>query len=55
MAECEARARAAGAGVLQLMTDKTRQDAHRFYERLGFIASHPGMKKDMTGEPASHR
>ena len=48
MAECEARARAAGAGVLQLTTDKARQDAHRFYERLGFIASHLGMKKDLN-------
>jgi hypothetical protein len=28
----------------QLTTDKTRTDAHRFYERLGFVASHEGMK-----------
>lgn len=45
MAECEARARAAGAGVLQLTTDKSRLRAHRFYERLGFAPSHIGMKK----------
>jgi len=24
--------------------DKSRTDAHRFYERLGFVASHEGMK-----------
>ena len=45
MAECEVRARAAGAKVLQLTTDKSRVRAHRFYERLGFEASHIGMKK----------
>jgi GNAT superfamily N-acetyltransferase len=41
------RARAAGAGLLQLTTDKSRKDAHRFYERLGFKASHEGMKLDL--------
>lgn len=30
--------------LLQLTTDKTRTDAQRFYERLGFQASHIGMK-----------
>jgi N-acetylglutamate synthase-like GNAT family acetyltransferase len=45
MAECEARARAAGAGVLQLTTDKSRLRAHGFYERLGYSPSHIGMKK----------
>ncbi|NBB82530.1 MAG: GNAT family N-acetyltransferase, partial [Alphaproteobacteria bacterium] len=39
-----ARARAAGCGLVQLTTDKRRTDAHRFYERLGFVASHEGMK-----------
>lgn len=38
------RARAKGAHVLQLTTDKKRPDAKRFYEKLGFIASHEGMK-----------
>jgi hypothetical protein len=28
-----------------LTTDKTRLDAHRFYERLGFEATHIGMKR----------
>ena len=29
---------------VQLTTHKTRVDAHRFYERLGFKGSHLGMK-----------
>ena len=37
-------ARAAGCGLVQLTTDKSRPDAHRFYESLGFVASHEGMK-----------
>lgn len=37
-------AREAGCVMVQLTTDKTRVDAHRFYERLGFTASHIGMK-----------
>lgn len=45
MAECEARARLARAGVIQLTTDKSRVRAHAFYARLGFQASHLGMKK----------
>ena len=31
-------------GMVQLTTDKQRSDAHRFYEKLGFSASHEGMK-----------
>lgn len=37
-------ARERGCGLVQLTTDKQRADAHRFYERLGFVASHVGMK-----------
>jgi GNAT superfamily N-acetyltransferase len=37
-------ARNAGCSIVQLTTDKRRKDAHRFYERLGFVASHEGMK-----------
>jgi GNAT superfamily N-acetyltransferase len=37
-------ARRRGCAVVQLTTDKTRADAHRFYERLGFTASHEGYK-----------
>ena len=38
------RAKERGAHVLQLTTDKQRPDAIRFYEKLGFKASHEGMK-----------
>ena len=38
------RARDRGCHVVQLTTDKRRPDALRFYERLGFAASHEGMK-----------
>ena len=37
-------ARNAGCSIVQLTTDKRRTDARRFYERLGFVASHEGMK-----------
>jgi ribosomal protein S18 acetylase RimI-like enzyme len=39
------RARDLGCTVIQLTTDKTRVDAHRFYERLGFESTHIGMKR----------
>lgn len=38
------RARQRGCVMIQLTTDRTRGDALRFYERLGFVASHHGMK-----------
>ncbi|MET7424588.1 GNAT family N-acetyltransferase [Dactylosporangium sp. NPDC005555] len=38
------RARERGCALVQLTTDKQRSDARRFYERLGFVASHEGMK-----------
>ena len=38
------RARQRGAHIVQLTTHKTRLDAHRFYERLGFKGTHVGMK-----------
>lgn len=37
-------ARHSGCGLVQLTTDKTRADAHRFYDRLGFEATHEGYK-----------
>ncbi|TDV39811.1 GNAT family N-acetyltransferase [Actinophytocola oryzae] len=37
-------AREQGAALVQLTTDASRTDAHRFYERLGFRATHVGMK-----------
>ncbi|MEU8697823.1 GNAT family N-acetyltransferase [Streptomyces sp. NPDC048680] len=33
-----------GCQLVQLTSDATRTDAHRFYERLGFAASHVGFK-----------
>lgn len=36
--------RARGCAVVQLTSSKERTAAHRFYERLGFVASHEGMK-----------
>jgi GNAT superfamily N-acetyltransferase len=39
------RARERGCAVAQLTSDKRRLDAHRFYEALGFTASHVGMKR----------
>jgi len=38
------RARERSCALVQLSSDKTRVDAIRFYERLGFHASHQGMK-----------
>jgi GNAT superfamily N-acetyltransferase len=40
IAQCRAR----GCTLVQLTTDKGRPDAHRFYEKLGFVASHEGYK-----------
>jgi GNAT superfamily N-acetyltransferase len=33
-----------GCSLVQLTTDKKRAGAHRFYERLGFVSTHEGMK-----------
>ncbi|MFE4665882.1 GNAT family N-acetyltransferase [Streptomyces sp. NPDC056716] len=33
-----------GCRLVQLTSDASREDAHRFYERLGFTASHVGFK-----------
>ncbi|MER7757872.1 GNAT family N-acetyltransferase [Kitasatospora sp. NPDC097643] len=38
------RSRELGADLVQLTSDATRTDAHRFYERLGFVGSHLGFK-----------
>ncbi|GAA0236728.1 GNAT family N-acetyltransferase [Cryptosporangium japonicum] len=37
-------ARRRGCATVQLTSDKSRLDAHRFYRRLGFVASHDGFK-----------
>ena len=46
-------ARRRGCRTVQLTTDRSRVDAHRFYERLGFTASHVGFKLDLG--PAGNR
>jgi GNAT superfamily N-acetyltransferase len=38
------QAREQGCGLVQLTSDKRRPDAIRFYESLGFSASHEGLK-----------
>jgi GNAT superfamily N-acetyltransferase len=38
------RCRERGCSIVQLTSDTQRADAHRFYERLGFVASHVGFK-----------
>jgi ribosomal protein S18 acetylase RimI-like enzyme len=42
-----AEARAGGAKLIQLTSDKRRARAHLFYRRLGFEQSHAGFKKDL--------
>jgi GNAT superfamily N-acetyltransferase len=37
-------ARRRGCAIVQLTSDKSRHAAHRFYGRLGFVATHEGMK-----------
>jgi GNAT superfamily N-acetyltransferase len=39
-----AESRRQNCQLVQLTSDNTRTDAHRFYERLGFTASHVGFK-----------
>ncbi|OWV81172.1 GNAT family acetyltransferase [Rhizobium sp. R634] len=36
-----------GCGLVQLTSDKTRADSIRFYEKLGFVASHEGLKRNL--------
>jgi GNAT superfamily N-acetyltransferase len=38
------RAKERKCGIVQLTSDKQRPDAIRFYESLGFVASHEGFK-----------
>lgn len=43
IAQCRER----DCSLIQLTTDKTRNDAHRFYDKLGFTASHEGYKLNL--------
>lgn len=44
-ADVEARARAAGCSLIQLTMNQSRTESRRFYESLGFTASHFGFKR----------
>ncbi len=44
------QARSHGCHLVQLTTNKTRTDAHRFYESLGFEPTHEGMKLYLEGD-----
>jgi ribosomal protein S18 acetylase RimI-like enzyme len=43
-----ARGRERGAHTAQLTSHKTRTRAHAFYQRLGFVASHTGFKRELA-------
>ena len=40
-------ARQAGCYKVALTSNKLRDDAHRFYRRLGFIATHKGFRIEL--------
>ena len=42
--DIERQANALGAALVQLTSDAARTEAHRFYERLGYVGSHVGFK-----------
>ncbi len=48
MAFCIEDARKRGAKIIQLTSNASRTDAHRFYERLGFVKSHAGFKMKLA-------
>jgi GNAT superfamily N-acetyltransferase len=48
MAAAIERAAALGCYRVQLTSNVTRLDAHRFYESLGFAASHVGFKRTLS-------
>jgi GNAT superfamily N-acetyltransferase len=49
--ECIRRAHERGCVLVQLTSDASRADAHRFYERLGFEPTHIGFKMPLTTAP----
>lgn len=46
---CENLARSMNCHRVQLTSNVARGDAHRFYDRLGYVASHKGFKKSLRG------
>ena len=49
IATCENLARSMNCHRVQLASNVERVDAHRFYDRLGYVASHKGFKKSLRG------
>lgn len=45
--------RARGCRLAQLTSDKRRAEAHRFYGRLGFVATHEGFKCELAPQDAA--
>ncbi|GAA1418742.1 GNAT family N-acetyltransferase [Agrococcus citreus] len=48
-------AEATGSALVQLTSDEQRVDAHRFYERLGFVGSHRGFKHAVPSRRSAER
>ena len=58
IADALRRAEGRGCRIVQLTTDLRRPDARRFYESLGFVTSHAGLKRQLVGrlsEPPESR
>ncbi len=49
IAQAIEQARQRGCRMAQLTSDKRRTQAHAFYGRLGFVASHEGFKRALEG------
>ncbi|MGF6886294.1 ribosomal protein S18 acetylase RimI-like enzyme [Nocardia sp. GAS34] len=49
--ECVGRAHERGCVLVQLTSDASRTEAHRFYERLGFEPTHIGFKRPLPDTP----
>ncbi|MEO0703542.1 MAG: GNAT family N-acetyltransferase [Pseudomonadota bacterium] len=47
IADAEARAKAAGCGLVQLTMNAARTGSHAFYTAQGFVNSHVGFKKEI--------
>ena len=45
--DAQQRARAAGCNLMQLTMNKSRANAHRFYEGMGFTGTHIGFKRNL--------